>query len=97
MKRFTLQTVKGTTVLTTTKGTPVLKGTPELVKTKFGSYLVFPETANAELTQINLRHQVFNEYRVPDGSKAIVFRQTKAIPGVLKRGAWHVDATTVRL
>lgn len=96
-KRFNLQTVKGTTVLTTTKGTPVLQGTPELVKTKFGSYFVFPETCGAELEQINFKHQVFNEYRVSDGSKAIVYRQTKAIPNVMKRWAWHVDASAVNV
>ena len=97
--KFTLETIKGTLVLKTNRGTEVLKGTPTLVKTKFGTYFVFPKTAadGKLLVQVNLKHRVFNEYEVGDGSNAIVYRQTKAIPGLLKKGDWHVDATAVAL
>ena len=98
-QQFVLETVKGETVLKTNKGTAILKGTPKLVKTKFGTYYVFPETvADGELlVQVNLKHKVFNEYEVADGTNATVYRQTKAIPGALAKGDWHVDAAAVKL
>lgn len=96
--KFNLETVKGTPVLKTAQGTAVLQGKPTLVKTKFGAYYVFPEAvASGELLeQVNLRHKVFNEYEVRDGSNATVYRQTKTLPGKeLKKGDWHVDVKAV--
>jgi hypothetical protein len=96
--KFNMETVKGTPVLKTVRGTAVLKGTPTLVKTKFGAYYVFPEAAASGelLVQVNMRHKVFDEFEVRDGSNAVVYRQTKTLPGKeLKKGDWHVDFKAV--
>jgi hypothetical protein len=87
----------GEQVFVTSKGTELLTGSPRLVATAFGTYFVFSkDNKNAEnLVRVEGRHRVYEEYQAEG---VTVFRQLKETPnGLLKKGEWHVDATTVTL
>ena len=94
MAKLTLSVVRGKLVATTSDGTPVLKGTPEFVASKYGLYLVFPEVNDSVLTKVP-GHKIFEEFKVK-GSSTPVYRQVRN-SGALAPGAWHISANSIRI
>jgi hypothetical protein len=94
MAKLVLSVVRGKLAAVTTDGVAVLKGTPEVVATKYGIYLVFPEVNETVLTRVE-GHKVFHEYKVK-GYSTPVFQQMRK-SGKLAAGAWHVAVKDVRV